>query len=102
MTKLHLSTASGVLGVLLLAGSAAAGQASMLDASEASAFMGTWVISFESPRGRLEGAGNARAKMARCPDGRQRRDRAFRTKRAKNSKELLVFCESRRRPIIPV
>ena len=53
-------------------------------------------------RGRLEGAGNARAKMARCPDGRQRRDRAFHTKRAKNSKELLVVCESRRRPIIPV
>ena len=49
-----------------------------------------------------KGAGNARAKMARCPDGRQRRDRAFHTKRAKNSKELLVVCESRRRPIIPV
>ena len=51
MTKLHLSSASVVLGLLLLTGPAAAGQASMLDASEASAFMGTWVISFESPRG---------------------------------------------------
>jgi hypothetical protein len=39
-----------VLGVLLLAGPAAAGQASMLDASEASAFMGTWVIAMENPR----------------------------------------------------
>ena len=51
MTKLHLLSASLGLGVLLLAGPAAAGPASMLDASEASAFMGTWVISFESPRG---------------------------------------------------
>ena len=40
-----------MLSVLLLAGPAAAGQASMLDASEASAFMGTWVIAMENPRG---------------------------------------------------
>jgi hypothetical protein len=36
--------------VVLLAGPAAAGQASMLDASEASAFMGTWLITMENPR----------------------------------------------------
>ena len=52
MTRQQLSTAAVVVvGVLLLAGPAAAGQASMLDSSEASAFMGTWVISMESPRG---------------------------------------------------
>ena len=51
MTRQHLWTAAAVLGVLLLAGPAAAGQASMLNSSEASAFMGVWVISFESPRG---------------------------------------------------
>ena len=51
MTRQHVWTASTVLGVLLLAGPAAAGQASMLDASEASAFMGTWVIAMENPRG---------------------------------------------------
>jgi len=51
MTRQHVWTAATVLGVLLLAGPAAAGQASMLDASEASAFMGTWVIAMESPRG---------------------------------------------------
>ena len=51
MAKQHVWTAATVLGVLLLAGPAAAGQASMLDASEASAFMGTWVIAMESPRG---------------------------------------------------
>ena len=51
MTRQHLWTAAVVLGVLLLAGPAAAGQASMLNSSEANAFMGVWVISFESPRG---------------------------------------------------
>ena len=51
MTGQHLWTAAAVLGVLLLARPAAAGQASMLNSSEASAFMGVWVISFESPRG---------------------------------------------------
>ena len=51
MTRQHLWTAAAVLGVLLLARPAAAGQASMLNSSEASAFMGVWVISFESPRG---------------------------------------------------
>ena len=49
MTRQHLSTAPAVLGVLLLAGSASAGQASMLDSSEASAFMGTWGISMKLP-----------------------------------------------------
>ena len=51
MTRQYVWTAATVLGVLLLAGPAAAGQASMLDASEASAFMGTWVIAMENPRG---------------------------------------------------
>ena len=51
MTKQHLWTTAAVLGGLLVAGPAAAGQASMLNTSEASAFMGVWVISFESPRG---------------------------------------------------
>ena len=51
MTRQQLATAAAVLGVLVLAGPAAAGQASMLNASEASAFMGTWVISLETPRG---------------------------------------------------
>ena len=51
MTRQQLRTAATVLGVLLLAGPAAGGQASMLDSSAASAFMGTWVISMESPRG---------------------------------------------------
>ena len=51
MTRRYLWTAAAVLGALLLAGPAAAGQASMLNSSEASAFMGVWVISFESPRG---------------------------------------------------
>lgn len=50
MTRRRLTVAT-VLGVLLLAGPAAAGQASMLDSVEANAFMGTWVIAFESPRG---------------------------------------------------
>ena len=52
MTISQLSTtAAAVLGVLMLAGPAVAGQASMLNSSEASAFMGTWVISMETPRG---------------------------------------------------
>ena len=51
MTRQRLWTAAAVSGVLLLTGSAVAGQASMLDVSQASAFMGTWVISMESPRG---------------------------------------------------
>ena len=50
MTRQRVCPAATVLGVLLLAGPAAAGQASMLDASEASAFMGTWVIAMEVPR----------------------------------------------------
>ena len=50
MTRQHVWTAATVLGVLLLTGPAAAGQASTLDASEASAFMGTWVIAMENPR----------------------------------------------------
>ena len=54
MTRQQLWTAATVLGVLLLAGPTAAGQASMLDASEASAFMGTWVITMETPRGTNE------------------------------------------------
>ena len=51
MTRQRAWTAATALGVLLLAGPASAGQASMLDASEASAFMGTWVIEMENPRG---------------------------------------------------
>ena len=51
MTKQHAFTAAMALSVLLLTGPAAAGQASMLDSSEATAFMGTWVIAMENPRG---------------------------------------------------
>ena len=54
MTRQQLWTAATVLGVLLLVGPPAAGQASMLDASEASAFIGTWVITMETPRGTNE------------------------------------------------
>ena len=54
MTRQQLWTAATVVGVLLLAGPTAAGQASMLDVSEASAFMGTWVITMETPRGTNE------------------------------------------------
>jgi len=54
MTRKRLySAAAMVLGVLL-AGPAAAGQASMLDSSAASAFMGTWVLTMETPRGANE------------------------------------------------
>ena len=51
MTRQHGFTAAMALSALLLTGPAGAGQASMLDASEASGFMGTWVISMENPRG---------------------------------------------------
>ena len=51
MTRQQLSALAVVLGVLLLAGPAVAGQASMLNSSDAGDFMGTWAISFESPRG---------------------------------------------------
>ena len=53
MRQLQL-TAATVLSLLMLTGPAMAGQASMLDSSEASAFMGTWVIAMESPRGTRE------------------------------------------------
>ena len=43
--------AAAVFGMMLFAGSAWAGQASELAASEASEFMGTWVVSMETPRG---------------------------------------------------
>jgi hypothetical protein len=49
MMRQQLSTAVTVLGVLLLAALAAAGQASGVDASEASAFMGTWTVTMETP-----------------------------------------------------
>ena len=51
MTRQQLWTLATVLSVFLLAGPAAAGQASMLDSSEATAFMGAWVIAMENPRG---------------------------------------------------
>lgn len=51
MTRRHAWTAATVLGVMLLAGPAVFGQASDLDSSEATAFMGTWVIALETPRG---------------------------------------------------
>jgi hypothetical protein len=54
MTRQQLWAAAMVAGVLLVAGPAAASQASMLDSSEASAFMGTWVITMETPRGTNE------------------------------------------------
>ena len=50
MTKQQLAAA--VVGMLLLAGPPAAGQASVLDSSAARGFMGTWVISMESPKRR--------------------------------------------------
>jgi len=46
--------AAAVLGVVMAAGPVAAGQASSLDAAEAGAFMGTWVLSMETPRGTNE------------------------------------------------
>ena len=51
MTRQHLSMTAAVLGVLLLAGPAAAGQASMLNSSEASAFMGAWTVTMKTPLG---------------------------------------------------
>ena len=52
MTRRQLSTAGAVLGVLLLAGpAAAAGQASMLNSSKASAFMGAWTVTMKTPLG---------------------------------------------------
>ena len=51
MRRQCVRTAALVLSVLLLAGPVAAGQASMLDAPEATAFMGTWIIAMENPRG---------------------------------------------------
>ena len=49
MTRQQLAAA--VVCMLLLAGPPAAGQASVLDSSAARGFMGTWVISMESPSG---------------------------------------------------
>ena len=51
LTSQQLSAMAAVVGVLLLAGPPAAGQASMLDSSAARGFMGIWVISMESPNG---------------------------------------------------
>ena len=45
------TTATVVVGMLLLAGPPAAGQASLVESSAARRFMGTWVISMESPSG---------------------------------------------------
>ena len=42
-------TAVTLLGVLLLAGPTAAGQADMLDSSEAEPFMGEWIIDMDFP-----------------------------------------------------
>jgi len=44
-------TIATLLSVFLVAGSTATAQPSTLDASEARAFIGAWVISMESPRG---------------------------------------------------
>lgn len=46
--------AAALLGVMLLSVPVAAGQASSLDSAEAAAFMGTWVLTMESPRGTNE------------------------------------------------
>ncbi len=51
MARHYVRPAAVALSVFLLAGPAAAGQASMLDAPEATAFMGTWIIAMENPRG---------------------------------------------------
>ena len=48
------SMAAAVLGLVLASGPIAAGQGSSLDAAEASAFMGTWVLTMETPRGSNE------------------------------------------------
>lgn len=54
MTKRLSVTAVAVLGVMLMASPVVTGQASPLDSSEASAFMGTWVLTMETPRGANE------------------------------------------------
>ena len=54
MTKRLSVTAVVVLGVMLMASPVVTGQASPLDSSEASAFMGTWVLTMETPRGANE------------------------------------------------
>lgn len=54
MTKRLSVTAVAVLGVMLMASPVVTGQASSLDSSEASAFMGTWVLTMETPRGANE------------------------------------------------
>jgi len=51
MTRRYVRTAAVALSVFLLTGPAAAGQTSMLAAPEATAFMGTWLIAMENPRG---------------------------------------------------
>ncbi|MDG2040032.1 MAG: hypothetical protein P8J30_06070 [Ilumatobacter sp.] len=52
--KRQYGMAAALLGVMLAVGPVAAGQASSLDASEAGAFMGTWVLTMETPRGTNE------------------------------------------------
>lgn len=54
MTKRLSVTAVVVLAVMLMVSPAVTGQASSLDSSEASAFMGTWVLTMETPRGANE------------------------------------------------
>ena len=54
MTKRLSVTAVVTLGVMLMASPVVTGQASPLDSSEASAFMGTWVLTMETPRGANE------------------------------------------------
>ena len=54
MTKRLSVTAVVTLGVMLMASPVVTGQASSLDSSEASAFMGTWVLTMETPRGANE------------------------------------------------
>ena len=54
MTKRLSVTAVAVLGVMLMASPVVTGQASPLDSSEASAFMGTLVLTMETPRGANE------------------------------------------------
>ena len=54
MTKRLSVTAVVVLAVMLMVSPVVTGQASSLDSSEASAFMGTWVLTMETPRGANE------------------------------------------------
>ena len=51
MTRQRLSATAAIVGVILLAGFSAAGQISVSDLSAVREFMGTWVISLESPSG---------------------------------------------------